>query len=168
MLKEFITEIYDFNCWGRDLILNTAEAITSSQFVQATNFPHTTIKRTLIHVLSAEYTYRIRCQMMPKSWLKEEQFPDLKSIREYWLNEEREMRKYLSHMADADLPELVRYQTSSGDEYERTRQVILTQLFFHGMQHRSELAQMLTEFGRSPGDIDYTVYRDSLSSAKVK
>jgi uncharacterized damage-inducible protein DinB len=168
MLKGYIAEMYDFNCWGRDRILDAVAAISPSQFVEATRFPHQTIRRTLVHVLSAEYTYRIRCQLQPKAWLEEEQFPDLKSILDYWLNEEQEMRKYLTQVVDADLPELVRYQTSSGDKYERTRLVIFTQLFFHGMQHRSELAQMLTEFGHSPGDIDYTVYRDSVSSAKVK
>lgn len=167
MLKEYVQQMYGFSCWGRDRILNTAEAINSSQFDQETRFPHNTVRRTLVHVLSAEYSYRIRCQQKPKAGLEEEQFPDLKSIWEYWISEEREMRNYLSKLADADLPELVRYQTSSGDEFERSRLVILTQLFFHSMQHRSELAQMLTEFGHSPGDIDYIVYRDSRSPARI-
>jgi uncharacterized damage-inducible protein DinB len=35
---------------------------------------------------------------------------------------------------------------------------VLTQLLFHGMQHRAEMAQMLTEFGHSPGNIDYLIY----------
>ena len=167
MLKEYIQELYDFNCWGRDRILDTAEAISSSQFDQETRFPHNTVRRTLVHVLSAENSYRIRCQQQPKTWLEESHFPDLRVVRDYWFDEEKKMRGYLNQVNDVDLDQVVRYKTSSGDEFARTRLVILTQLFFHGMQHRSELAQMLTVFGHSPGDIDYTVYRDSRSPAKV-
>jgi len=167
MLKEYILEMYGFNCWGCDRILNTTEAISPSQFDLEMRFPHHTVRRTLVHVLSAEYTYRIRCQQQSKTWLEESQFPDLKSLRDYWVDEETKMRGYLNQLKDADLDRVVRYKISSGDEFARTRLVILTQLFFHGMQHRSEVAQILTEFGYSPGDIDYTVYRDSISPAKI-
>jgi uncharacterized damage-inducible protein DinB len=34
----------------------------------------------------------------------------------------------------------------------------ITHLMLHGMQHRSELALMLTGFGHSPGDIDLVFY----------
>jgi hypothetical protein len=32
------------------------------------------------------------------------------------------------------------------------------QMLQHGMQHRSELAQVLTEHGYSPGNIDFIIY----------
>jgi uncharacterized damage-inducible protein DinB len=31
-------------------------------------------------------------------------------------------------------------------------------LLIHSIQHRSEAAAMLTDFGRSPGDIDYIFF----------
>lgn len=167
MLKEYILEMYNFNCWGRDRMLSTAESLSLGQLDQETRFPNHAVKETLIHALSAEHSYRTRCQQQPKVWLDESQFPDLKSIRDYWAEEEQKMRSYLNQITDADLGQVVRYKTSSGDEFARTRLVILTQLFFHGMQHRSEIAEMLTEFGHSPGDIDYTVYRDSIAPAKI-
>lgn len=69
------------------------------------------------------------------------------------------MRRYLMGLDQAAIDETIRYKTSSGDEFARTRLTLLTQLLFHSMQHRSEIAQMLTEFGYSPGNIDYTVYK---------
>lgn len=36
---------------------------------------------------------------------------------------------------------------------------VLQHLIMHGMQHHSELAQLLTNEGKSPGDIDFIFYR---------
>lgn len=62
MLKDHLLEMYNFNCWGRDLMLDMAEALTPEQFDQETRFPIHTVKETLVHTLSAEYAYRMRCQ----------------------------------------------------------------------------------------------------------
>ena len=35
---------------------------------------------------------------------------------------------------------------------------ILAQVMLHGVQHRAELAAMLSGFGRSPGDLDYVFF----------
>jgi len=94
-MKDYLLELYDFSCWGRDRILDTAEALTPVQFEQETRFPNHTIKKTLVHALSAEYTYRIRCQQLVKEWLDESVFPDLKSIRDFWVGEVQKMRSYL-------------------------------------------------------------------------
>lgn len=34
----------------------------------------------------------------------------------------------------------------------------ITQIFYHGIQHRSEIAVVLTSLGRSPGDLDYVTF----------
>jgi len=34
----------------------------------------------------------------------------------------------------------------------------ITQVFYHGVQHRSEIAVQLSQWGHSPGDLDYLTY----------
>jgi uncharacterized damage-inducible protein DinB len=51
--------------------------------------------------------------------------------------------------------------------YDATMQLgeSITQLFYHGAQHRSEIAVLLTEWGHSPGDLDYLTYLEQRGRA---
>ena len=53
------------------------------------------------------------------------------------------------------------FPSKYGDqEFEILPWQALTQLLFHSMQHRSEIALWLTEKGQSPGDLDFIYYAD--------
>lgn len=161
MLREYELTMYDFTCWGRDRICEQAKKLSAEQFDQQTRFPIHTVKETLVHTLSAEQIYRQRLMGQPRTAVEKEEFADLAAILDYWKAEEARMRDYLASVPDEVWLEKFRYTTSRGDEFERVRLHMITQLFFHSMQHRSELAQMVTEFGFSPGDIDFTIYLGS-------
>jgi uncharacterized damage-inducible protein DinB len=45
-----------------------------------------------------------------------------------------------------------------GDIFPTPRWRVLQHLVLHGMQHHSELAQLLTAKGQSPGNIDFIFY----------
>jgi len=158
MLKDFLLDLYDFTCWGRNLIVEQVAKLTPEQFVEETRFPIKSVKETLVHTLSAEYAYRVRCAGQQYEPVKPEDFADLAAVRARWQAEEAAMRAYLAAVSEEDLQGSVTYTVSTGEEFTRGRLVLLKQLFFHSMQHRAELAQMLTEFGHSPGNIDYTLF----------
>ena len=44
---------------------------------------------------------------------------------------------------------------------------ILTAVYQHTLQHRSEAAQALTLIGRSPGGVDFPVYLQTRATAQV-
>ncbi|HRN51764.1 MAG TPA: DinB family protein [Anaerolineales bacterium] len=158
MLKDLLLDLYDFTCWGRELMLEHAAKLTPEQYEEETRFPIKSVKETLVHTLSAERAYRTRCAGLPTAAVKSEEFADLAALRAYWQDEETQMRAYLTGASEDELAGSVTYKVSTGEEFTRARLELLKQLFFHSMQHRAELAQMLTEFGHSPGNIDYTMY----------
>jgi uncharacterized damage-inducible protein DinB len=68
------------------------------------------------------------------------------------------MRNFLGDLSDEGFFETFKFVNIAGRHLEDTRADGLTQLVFHGMQHRAEVAAMLTEFGFSPGNLDYYLY----------
>jgi uncharacterized damage-inducible protein DinB len=72
--------------------------------------------------------------------------------------EEAAMRDFLATLADEDVTRLVRYDTDSGGPRRRVLWHCLHHVVNHGTQHRSEAAVLLTDYGRSPGDLDFTVF----------
>ena len=68
------------------------------------------------------------------------------------------MWAFLESLDDVALGGMVEYQTTGGRLREDNLGEILTHIVMHGMQHRSEMATMLTDLGHSPGDIDLIMF----------
>jgi uncharacterized damage-inducible protein DinB len=90
--------------------------------------------------------------------MEEAAFPTVDVVEQRWNAEERAMRDYLAHLTDDNLTAYVRYTTPEGDKRERVLWHCLLHVVNHGTQHRSEAAAILTGYGSSPGDLDFTVF----------
>ena len=152
-----IVLIYDYNFWANGRILTTAASVSREQFSAPASFPYGGLRGTLLHILEAEMSWRLRYEGM--SWpgdLVEADFPTLAAVQAAFQAEEQSMREYLAHLGDDALIKPVTYPIG---EPPGTRSRILWHCLYHvvnhGMQHRSEAAAMLTDFGHSPGDLDF-------------
>lgn len=156
--------LYDYNYWATGLMLTKAAELSPEQLTQPTTFPWGDLRRTLIHTLDSENLWRNLCQhnlLLEHRLIDTEPFPTLDSIVAYWQQEEHEMRAYLNSLSDADMGSIVRYE-ADGNRRERVLWHCLVHVVNHGTQHRSECAAMLTDFGHSPGGIDFTRYLNTL------
>ena len=151
--------IYNYNYWATRKILEASNKVTEDQFLAPAEFPFGGLRGTLVHILDAEYGWRGLFES--KSFnadLKPDDFPTVKSIEERWHEEEQAMRAYLANLSDDDMESHLRYTTDTGIERDRILWQCLYHVVNHGTQHRSEAAALLTDFGNSPGDIDFTVF----------
>ncbi|MHB8644863.1 MAG: DinB family protein [Thermomicrobiales bacterium] len=151
-----IQTLYDYNQWANDLMLRTAEALTDAQFTAPTRFPYESLRGTLVHILSVERAWLYRWQERPtRPPLVREAFPNLTALCAQWQQDEAEIRAYLVTLTDDDLDRSMTVPlTRAGIAITGARWMFMVHIVNHGTQHRSEAAQMLTEFGHSPGDID--------------
>ena len=73
-----------------------------------------------------------------------------------WMIEQREMRAYLDTLTEETLNGTIRY-VIPGAVREYVVWNILLDVILHATQHRSEAAALLTGYGQSPGDFDFTM-----------
>lgn len=149
--------LYDYNYWANQRILSKASELSAEQLTQATSHSFDTLLGTITHILDSEYVWRdIYLNKRFTSRLVDiEPFLTLESVKTYWQKEETAMRAYIDSLEDNDMDSLLRYEIPEGVA-EKVLWHCLVHVVNHGTQHRSECAVMLTDFGHSPGSIDFT------------
>jgi uncharacterized damage-inducible protein DinB len=155
-----ITTLFDYNCWATEKIMKKTANLSPEQLKAQTACSHGSLRGTIAHIISAEWIWRQRCQngISPDHFIDENLFPTFESLNLRILEEQAEMRKYLGTLSRSDLQGSIEYKTTTGAAYKNTLWHILVHLFNHGTHHRSEIAEMLTRYGHSPGDIDFIFY----------
>jgi len=157
--REDIALLYEYNYWANARILAAAARVTPVQFVAPSSFPRGSLRGTLVHVLDAEYGWRELLQNGRETPdLDPALFASVVALESHWHAEETEMLRLLASLTDDQLNEVIRYVNPQGIPRERVRWHALLHVVNHGMQHRSEAAAMLTDFGQSPGDLDFTMF----------
>lgn len=159
MNKPDITLLYKYNQWANAKILSAVSNVTNEQFLTGASFPHGGLRGTLTHALFAEWIWRHRWEgTSPVIRLKPEDFPRFESLRARWMDEEKLLMSFVDKVTDEKLNSHFLYTATDGSPYERILWHTMLHLVNHGTQHRSEAAALLTDFGQSPGDIDFVYF----------
>jgi uncharacterized damage-inducible protein DinB len=154
MNTQAIRELYDYNYWATNRILDAAAGV-SHEVLASASLGYVRLRETLVHTLSAEWVWRSRWQgSSPSAALDTSEFPSLEALRAHWDEERHQMYTFLDTLNDDDLSRVFEYTTLGGQPYCNTLWHLMAHVVNHGTQHRSELALLLTELGHSPGDID--------------
>jgi uncharacterized damage-inducible protein DinB len=151
--------IYEYNYWANKKILSASSNATQEQFLAPASFPYGGLRGTLLHILDTEWGWRALFQSIDTATdLNEADFPTLAAFESHWKEEEKAMRAYLANLTNEDMESHLRYTTDTGIKRDRILWHCLLHVVNHGTQHRSEAAALLTAYGHSPGDLDFTVF----------
>jgi len=151
--------LLDYNYWANGQIVKAAERAGQEQFLAPVPNTYGSLRAILVHSIEAEYFWRNLCQhgIFTEDWT-EAQFPAPADLTHRWREVERDMRAYVAGLSDEALLGWVRYTPPSGVLRERVLWHCLLHVVNHGTQHRSEAALILTNYGHSPGDLDFTIF----------
>jgi|SRR5688500_3121571 len=156
--------LYQYNYWANKRILAASANVTQEQFLVSASFPFGGLRGTLLHILDTEWGWRALFQSIDSaSDLLESDFSTLAALETRWREEEIDMRAYLANLRDEDMERHLRYTTDTGIKRDRVLWHCLLHVVNHGTQHRSEAAALLTEYGHSPGDLDFTVFLNEVN-----
>ena len=164
MLADAVRDLYAYNRWATERVLDAAEKLTPEQLLAPGTAGHGSVRDTLVHLmrpqrswllwwdgsLAADDAYKLR--------LDPADYPDLAALRSLWTSLEAQTQAFVGSLTDADLARVYEYTLPNGLETRLILWKMMLHVANHGTQHRSEVAAMLTDFGQSPGDLDYIVY----------
>lgn len=152
---------YTYNYWANERILIACAKVSHEQYIAPTNYK--SLRITLIHTLDSELTWRRIFQGLfdgqrDDDELTEADLPMFDALVGRWRAEKQAMWAYINGLTDADVNGVVRYPIPNGIVRERVLSHCLLHVVNHGTQHRAEAAVLLTSYGHSPGDIDFTMF----------
>lgn len=172
MKTDEIKLLYKFNDWADARILATCARVHPQQYAAPTliGTGRGGLRATMVHMLDSMWQDRITLQGFYRdpladetaydaTELHEDAFPTLAALQERWKIEQQEMQAYLNRLTDETLNGMIRY-VIPGVIRERVVWQFLLAALFHNMQHRSEAAVLLTSYGQSPGDLEFTLFLD--------
>ena len=150
--------LFRYNDWANERILATAERVAPEEFGQPNEFGWGSLNGALVHLMDAEYAWRVLLKDGGHvEWLQPEDFPDVAAIRARWTEEREAFWRYLERLSSDDLSATISYEGDAGPRY-RALWHCLAHVVNHATQHRAECAALLTGFGHSPGNLDFTVF----------
>jgi uncharacterized damage-inducible protein DinB len=155
-----IATLFDYSYWAHRRVLTTAARLTDGQFTLRSVIVGRDLRATLVHALDTECSWRLRLQGRPEEeWRKTlpaSDYRNLAALVEHWARDEAEMRAWIATLDDATLAR----SADLGPGPQPPLWYFLVHIVTHSQQHRAESAQLLTQLGHSPGDLDFLDYAD--------
>lgn len=160
MNKTDLLFVLDYTAWANGRLLQAAERLNPEQFTATHRTTYGSLRGILVHVLVSFQVWRSRMQhgRMPAVLPAHEEFPSMGSFAARLQEEQAALRRYVDSLDEAGVQCLVEYHTSRGEIYQNAVWQIVLQVVNHATQHRSEAAEVLTEYGCSPGNLDLIWY----------
>ncbi len=149
---------YHFDLTQR--LLTLAADIPATVQLPESGYGHQNLQETLFHLLRVSHVCRHILLDVPFAAPQPAQYADLKALQVGFAAEQNAWDEYLAGLSvDFVGSEVVRRHPRTGQPQPFTVWKVLQHLILHGMQHHSEIAQMLSAAGRSPGNIDFIFYQ---------
>ena len=161
LAREMLIKEFEYNHWANGRILDQAEKVNEEQWAAKVDPEGRSLGEILTHLISVERIWRL---LSAHGLIQEGEIPgpgelaDVAALRDFSDLEAEYMGILLKDWSDDSFDEEVLVTRWDGKTYPMVRWTMLHHLLMHSMQHRSEAALLLTEYGRSPGDIDFLFF----------
>ena len=144
-------QLYDFNSWANHRSLNAAENLNPEQFVKQLGSSFPSVRDTLAHIYGAEWIWFERFQgRSPSSLPDRNQFPDVPSLRQKWVDQDEQLRNFVAGLTQADLDRDFEYKTLNFGVYRNPMWQSMMHLVNHGSYHRGQVTTLIRQLGGQP------------------
>jgi uncharacterized damage-inducible protein DinB len=143
-----------YNQWADERILAAIDGVPAEELARPREAYFGTIAANLRHTLSGPRVWIARWKGEAPRYDE----PITVPWREAYAETHAAFRGYVAGLSDADTERRVRYTDLRGHPREIVLAQAITHVVNHGTAHRAETGLLLERLGRSPGDLDYSLY----------
>jgi len=141
-LKEYLQHLYEYNYWANKRYLAVAESLSEEQFFRKQGHSWDSVHGVLVHMMSSERMWPQRWRGESGAFLDQKDFPSAASIREYWVDIEKNMRAFIAEQTEETLLHEITYTNPKGETFTLPLWNMAVQPPNHNTHHRGELAAM--------------------------
>ena len=154
-----VQTLFNYHWHTTRRLLEKAVLLDDKNYRHNPGYGRGSIHDLLFHLLVTNWMWRqgLETGRQPAP-LSADDYPDLAALRAGLEAEQQAWDSYLAGLTPADLATELALTTRRGGQFPIVRWRVLHHLVLHGMQHHAELAQLLTSFDQSPGDIDFIFF----------
>ncbi|MHB8647052.1 MAG: DinB family protein [Thermomicrobiales bacterium] len=161
MKTDLIRIFYGYHTWANARILTACDGLNDAQFIAVGSASFSSIRDTLVHTMWAQWNWLLRWRGEPDPpRFDPAVYPDVSAVRHHWHAIDVETHAFVARVDEAALDGICRYVNSRNEPMAYPLWQQMLHQVNHGTQHRSEVAVILTEYGHSPGWMDFIVYLD--------
>ncbi len=162
--KEMLMAQFEYNDWANQRILKKAAHLDQEQLNRPSQIGERSLRQILFHLLSVERVWRLLAeteQVQPGQLPSPGDMENVQLMQGLQMQEHEAIIAFLAVLGETDFDLELTITRWDGIRIVMTRWHMLSHLLLHSMQHRTEAAVLLTNFGHSPGDIDFLYFVSS-------
>ncbi|MDQ3128338.1 MAG: DinB family protein [Chloroflexota bacterium] len=163
MTIDDIRYLFAYDRWATAKVLDRIEGIDKATWSAAGVFDERGLGGILVHQLGATQRWRhglAEDGEMPRP--EKEPLPSPAGLHAAWATEWPAIEAWLAGLDDAWLARAGTDDEEQGVAFWQ----MLAHVVNHGTQHRAEAAALLTQSGRSPGDLDMIFFAEERAAAE--
>lgn len=154
-----LVELFEYNRWANERILEAASALTDEQYSSPLRGTFPSLRLTMEHLLAAEVVWLSRWEGHSLGEAPEYSgCENARALRSIWISFWRRQFQYLSALGESDLGQAVSIRTRSGIETVQQLRDTMIHVVNHSTQHRGDAASQIVQLGGSPSSTDYFTY----------
>ena len=158
--KQLFDTLFAYHWHTTNRLLAVAAALSNEEYFAPSDFGHGSLHDLFFHLLRTDQGWRSALESgAQQPPLPPDDFPTLAALRTGFDGESAAWQRYLAGLSAEETEGVASLTTRRGDAFPVPRWRVLQHLILHGMQHHTEIAQLLTVKGHAPGDIDFIFYQ---------
>jgi uncharacterized damage-inducible protein DinB len=158
-----LSDFFRYNLWANMRMLDACSELSDEQLDATTDGVFGSIRETLIHLYRSEEGYARHFNFTgsaPTPPLREfTSFPGFDELRR---RAERSGNELIAVAEQVDPDHILHLD---GGAYDASVMILLIQVINHGVDHRSQIATLMSGQGITPPDLDGWAYNDALRAA---